>query len=60
MSVCMDLVLSLQDVTRNGNVTDLATRLLKFIPTNKIESADDTAHLMFWNMFRLHQTDHHF
>ena len=59
--ICMDWVLGLPEVTRNGKtftavltVTDRATRMVHFIPTCKNESAEDTADLMFWNIFRLH------
>ena len=60
-SICMGWVLGLNKVTRNGKtfnavltVTHRATRLVQFIPTCKIECAEDTADLMFWNSFRLH------
>ena len=35
-------------------MTDRATHMVHFIPTCKIESAEDTADLMSWNIFRLH------
>jgi transposase InsO family protein len=60
-SICMDWVVGLPEVTRSSQtfnavltVTDRATRMVHFIPTNKMESAQDTADLMFWNIFRIH------
>jgi len=60
-SICMDWVLGFHEVTQNGktlhavlNVTNRATRMVYFISSCKIESAEDTADLMFWNSFRLH------
>ena len=57
----MDWVVGLPEVTRSSQtfnevltVTDRATRMVHFIPTNKMESSQDTADLMFWNIFRIH------
>ena len=54
----MDWVLGLHKVTRNGKtfntvltVTDRASRMVRFIPICKIDSAEDTADVMFWNIF---------
>ena len=59
--MAVHLVVGLPEVTRSSQnfnavltVTDRATLMVHVNPTNKVESAPDTANLMFWNVFRLH------
>ena len=60
-SICMDWVVGLPEVTRNGRVynailtvTDRATRMCHLIPTVKSENAQETAQLLLQNVVRLH------
>ena len=60
-SISMDWVVGLPEETRNGVtydailvVTDRATKMSHLIPTNRHESAADTARLFLTNVFRLH------
>ena len=60
-SISLDWVVALPALMRNGQlfdavltITDRATRMVHLIPTNAHETAEQTAELLFWHIFRLH------
>ena len=60
-SISMDCVVALPALMRNGQlfdavltITDRATSMVHLIPTNAHKTAEKTAELLFWHIFRLH------